>query len=270
MRGFKLPILLSGVLHIGLLLALVFGVSWQVELQPVDIPPGQIVKAKVMDDRLIEEAERRKLAEQEAQRQAIERKQQQAAEKKRQEELRLKAEREKKLALEAKRKAEEKKLQQEEERKRREAEQKKREAEQKKREEEERKRLVEEKKRRQEEKQRAEAERLAAEEEALLAQMHADIAASEVNKYVGYMRDKVTRMWIRPADLPPSLTCKVRVKIIPGGDVTSVSIVRSSGSEAFDRSVEAAVYKASPLPVPSDIRQFDKLREIEFEFNPGT
>ncbi len=269
MRGFKLPILLSGILHLVLLGALVFSVSWQVKLRPVNIPTEHIVKAQVMDNSLIKEAEKRKRVEQEAKRQAVEKKRQQAEEKKRQEQLRLKAEREKKLALEAKRKEEEKQRQQEEERKKREAEKKKQEAEKKKREEEARKRLAEEKKRQEEAKRRAEAERLAKEEEALLAQMHADIAASEVDKYVGYIRDKVNRLWIRPADLPHSLTCKVRVRIIPGGDVSSVSIIRSSGSDAFDRSVEAAVYKASPLPVPSDIRQFNRLREIEFEFNPG-
>ena len=45
-------------------------------------------------------------------------------------------------------------------------------------------------------------------------------------------------------------------------------MVRSSGNEIFDRSVEYAVYKAAPLPLPEDPTLFDNFREIEFLFNP--
>jgi colicin import membrane protein len=45
-------------------------------------------------------------------------------------------------------------------------------------------------------------------------------------------------------------------------------VVRGSGNAAFDRSVENAVHKASPLPLPPDPTLFEHYREIEFLFNP--
>jgi colicin import membrane protein len=56
---------------------------------------------------------------------------------------------------------------------------------------------------------------------------------------------------------------------MPGGAVMQVRIVAGSGDPMFDSSVEAAVQKASPLPVPSASDPlFDRFRELEFVFNP--
>jgi colicin import membrane protein len=62
----------------------------------------------------------------------------------------------------------------------------------------------------------------------------------------------------------------VQVRLIPGGDVVpgGVSIIKSSGNAAFDRSVEAAVYKATPLPVPSG-PLFESFRNLRLNFNPS-
>ena len=66
------------------------------------------------------------------------------------------------------------------------------------------------------------------------------------------------------------MKCTVRVRIIPGGEVVSVKTIKSSGNIAFDRSVEQAVQKASPLPVPdTGSGLFDNFREVEFVFDPN-
>jgi colicin import membrane protein len=58
--------------------------------------------------------------------------------------------------------------------------------------------------------------------------------------------------------------------MVPGGDVVSVKVVESSGDARFDRQAEIAAKKASPLPVPDDIKIFNKyLRTVRFRFNPG-
>jgi colicin import membrane protein len=44
------------------------------------------------------------------------------------------------------------------------------------------------------------------------------------------------------------------VQLVPTGQVISVSVVRSSGNSAFDRSAEQAVHK---------VGRFEKLKEIE-------
>jgi colicin import membrane protein len=58
------------------------------------------------------------------------------------------------------------------------------------------------------------------------------------------------------------------VRLAPGGNVIAVSILESSGNSAFDRSAEAAVYKAEPLPVPSG-NLFERFRDVNFVFDPN-
>ena len=85
-------------------------------------------------------------------------------------------------------------------------------------------------------------------------------------QYIADIQSKVTRHWIRPASAKQGLSCKVAVNQIPGGDVINVRTTKCIGGDVFRRSVEAAVYKASPLPRPSDPGLFD--REIVFNFKP--
>jgi len=94
-------------------------------------------------------------------------------------------------------------------------------------------------------------------------------ALSELEKYIPYIQDKVQRNWIRPPGSPEGLVCVVNVRLIPGGEVVGARVVQGSGDAVFDRSVESAVLKASPLPLPDDATLFRHFREINFKFNPG-
>lgn len=85
-------------------------------------------------------------------------------------------------------------------------------------------------------------------------------------RYIADIQNKVQRNWIRPASAKQGLKCKVAVSQIPGGEVINVTVTQCIGDEVFRRSVESAVYKASPLPRPSDPGLFD--REIVFTFKP--
>jgi len=44
----------------------------------------------------------------------------------------------------------------------------------------------------------------------------------------------------------------------PDGEVISVKVTESSGDFSFDRSAEKAVTGASPLPVPTDQKIFER------------
>ena len=59
------------------------------------------------------------------------------------------------------------------------------------------------------------------------------------------------------------------VTLIPTGEVVGVSLVESSGDDAFDRSALAAVGKAGRFAVPVDISQFERnFREFTLVFRP--
>lgn len=119
------------------------------------------------------------------------------------------------------------------------------------------------------EEQQRQAKR-AAKKRAAEQKKRAQFEQSEVSKYKGLIRGQITRNWIFPASYQKGMKCKVLVRLIPSGDVVSVRIIQSSGNSAFDRSVEMAVNKASPLPVPkSSSGLFDHFREVEFVFDPN-
>ena len=84
-------------------------------------------------------------------------------------------------------------------------------------------------------------------------------------EYIAQIKDKIERNWLRPPGTALGLECIVRVSQIPGGEVVQAEIQTSSGDVAFDRSVEEAVLRSSPLPVPEDPSLFDRHIVIIFE-----
>ncbi len=234
-------------------------------------------KQRIEDLQRKQEVERQRLAALEKQRQAEAAKQAIERKKAAQEAARLsklKAERE---ALEQQRQQEE--AQRKADEKKRLAEEKKHKAEDDKRKAEEAKRLAEEQKRKAEEqrrqheeaKKKAEADRLAAEqrarEDSLRQAMEAEEGDQEIRRYAGLITDKIERSWLRPLGVGTHLKVQLRVRMIPGGGVIAVSVIQSSGNGAFDRSAEAAVRKADPLPVPSGAL-FDRMRDLDIIFDP--
>ncbi len=113
-------------------------------------------------------------------------------------------------------------------------------------------------------------EKIAQAKRAAEQKQRAKFEQGEVAKYKGLIRNQITRNWIFPASYQKGMKCKILVRLIPSGDVVSVRVIQSSGNSAFDRSVEMAVNKASPLPVPkSSTGLFDHFREVEFVFDPN-
>jgi colicin import membrane protein len=79
-------------------------------------------------------------------------------------------------------------------------------------------------------------------------------ANSEELKYARALDEKIRDNWTQPVGNARALVAVVRIKIQRDGYVPSsgVEVMRTSGNEYFDRSVERAIMKASPLPVPPD------------------
>ena len=133
-------------------------------------------------------------------------------------------------------------------------------------------RTEEEKARRQAEARRTaekETEAQRAREEALQAALEAEQAASNLGVYKREIRERIHRIWVRQPGMGWDLSCGVEVRLIPGGEVIpgGVRVTHSSGNPTFDQSVVTAVYKASPLPVPSG-RPFEQFRNLRLLFKP--
>ena len=137
-------------------------------------------------------------------------------------------------------------------------------AEEKKKKEAEKRRLAEEAKRKKE-KEAIEAEaKRKAEKEAHEAEQRR--LQSLRGEYINMIAQHVERYWRRPPSVKPGLSCTVKVKQIPGGEVIDARVGICNGDLVVHRSIESAVRKASPLPEPPDPALFD--RNLEFTFKP--
>ena len=209
-----------------------------------DAPSTKIVKAVAVKDT---QAQKAKEAERRKQEQEIKK-------------ARRELERKKQAEAKKRRLAEQVKRKKEEEKKRKVAEVEK-------------KRLAEIERKKQEERKREQAEQALA-QQLEMEEQERQRAAREAralavaDEYKALIRQKVSRNWVRPPGAQKGLKVTVMVKLVPGGEVLQATVVRSSGNPVFDRSVENAVYKATPLPLPQDADLFDYFREIEFLFNP--
>lgn len=214
-------------------------------------PEPEVVEPEVIEPDPVEEArklaeEQKRLEDQLREEQRLQRIEDEKAEAERKRQAELEEKR--KAELEAKRKAE---AEAEQERRRKEAE-------------EQRQRDIE----RQREENRREEERLL--EQARNNEISAEserlqmMNSNEMLAYQAAMQQKVVRNWVRPATAPDNLECFVVVQQLPNGEVTRVQVRQCNGDEVVIRSIEAAVRRASPLPLPSNPILF--LRDFEFRF----
>lgn len=239
------------VLHVTVLLLLGISLRFSARTPTVPAPMQAVVideapkRAEPPDTARLDEQRRKQAEEAERARQA-ELKKREDERKQKAEETRLLKEAERKKELERKKKAEA-------------TEKKKAAALEKKRADERRKKEAETALQSEvaaEEKRRADAERLRKEQ-------------SETDKYHLLIKQQVSRSWNIPTTSRKGLKCTLRVRIVPGGEVLAVNVVVSSGDAAFDRSAVSAIYKASPLQVPSDADLFNRVfREFNFDFDP--
>jgi colicin import membrane protein len=86
-----------------------------------------------------------------------------------------------------------------------------------------------------------------------------------LQRYKDEVAQKVERNWIRPATLPANLDCLVAIEQLPTGDVVRAEVVSCNGDESVRRSIESAVLRASPLPLPSDRSLWDRIGEFHFK-----
>jgi len=90
--------------------------------------------------------------------------------------------------------------------------------------------------------------------------------SGELSRYLALIQQKVERNWVPPATAQPGLECEVAVVQLPNGDVVDARTVSCNGDAAVQRSIENAVRRSSPLPLPDNRALFE--RNLRFIFKP--
>jgi TonB family protein len=105
------------------------------------------------------------------------------------------------------------------------------------------------------------------EEQQQVAMTSDEMAAS----YAALIRQTVMNYWSRPPSARNGMEVLLALQLIPTGDVVSVTVVKSSGNNAFDRSAVNAVQKAGQFPELKNLpsREFEKsFRRLSLLFRP--
>ena len=93
--------------------------------------------------------------------------------------------------------------------------------------------------------------------------------AAITNDIVSQIQAKIYEAWRYPPSARPEMEVIVRINLVPTGEVIQAILEKSSGNQALDRSVLAAVKRAQPLPVPKDSRLFEQqFRNFVMSFRP--
>jgi colicin import membrane protein len=84
--------------------------------------------------------------------------------------------------------------------------------------------------------------------------------------YVDKIRSKIKANIVLPLEIKGNPEAIFDVVQLPTGEVLSARLRKSSGHEAYDRAVERAILKSSPLPRPERPDQFR--RDLQLKFRP--
>lgn len=122
------------------------------------------------------------------------------------------------------------------------------------------------KKKREEEKRRQEEER--ARREAEQAREAAAAARkSEIDRFVDAIKAKIRGRANVPDSVAGNPELQVRIRVLPGGEVLDIAIVKRSGNPTYDAAIERGIRSAQPLPVPpANSELFPQFRDLNLIF----
>lgn len=92
--------------------------------------------------------------------------------------------------------------------------------------------------------------------------------AGVVDRYKSLIISAISRQWILPENVNNNVSSQFRIRLAPDGSVLEVTLTKSSGDSVLDHSAQSAIYKASPLPVPTDPEAFNTFRDISLTVRP--
>ncbi|RYZ90122.1 MAG: TonB C-terminal domain-containing protein, partial [Moraxellaceae bacterium] len=102
-------------------------------------------------------------------------------------------------------------------------------------------------------------------------QVRAEQSEEAANSYLAMIKDRIERKWNRPPSARNGMACVLLISIVPTGRIVDVDVVKSSGSDEFDRSAEQAVRAVEQFKELQgmDPELFEQdFRELEILFRP--
>jgi colicin import membrane protein len=114
--------------------------------------------------------------------------------------------------------------------------------------------------------QRKNSDAATAELEKEKAAREATARAKATADYLSRIRGKIRGNIVVPPGVPGNPEAVFAVTQLPGGEIISVRLKRSSGNAALDAAIERAIHKSSPLPKPGQADVFN--RDLELKFRP--
>ncbi|MDP1634350.1 MAG: cell envelope integrity protein TolA [Gallionellaceae bacterium] len=91
--------------------------------------------------------------------------------------------------------------------------------------------------------------------------------ATQVGRYQDMIRSKIRRNIVKQ-EVPPTVEATFRVTLLPDGSVMDVELLKGSGYAAYDNAAERAIYKAQPLPLPTDAELQKMFRVLMLTIKP--
>ncbi|HZF15301.1 MAG TPA: cell envelope integrity protein TolA [Steroidobacteraceae bacterium] len=99
-------------------------------------------------------------------------------------------------------------------------------------------------------------------------QRQAAVSSGALADYLAQIQARIQRVWNRPPSAVAGLDCTVYITQVPGGTISSARLGECNGDQATRESILAAVYRASPLPAPSNPDLFDRNLKVPFRPEP--
>jgi colicin import membrane protein len=90
-----------------------------------------------------------------------------------------------------------------------------------------------------------------------------------IDDWKARIQAKIKGRVVVPASIQGNPEARFDVVLLPGGEVLSATLRKSSGVATYDAAVERAIMAAQPLPVPSETDLFqENFRELALVFRP--
>ena len=70
-----------------------------------------------------------------------------------------------------------------------------------------------------------------------------EISKSDLTRYSSLIKNQVMENWKSPSNINPNLKTEIEITIVPTGEITSSTIIQSSGNNVFDESAMRAISK---------------------------